>query len=141
MKPIWGTKIDPMVFAPISREQLKGYAQASGDNNPIHLDEEIAKEAGLPGVIAHGMVIAAMIAERSRKFVEDEIAVDGWGIKGMSFRFRTMVLVGDVITVSAAIKQNTPQMLSLDLQAKNQRGDVVATAVTKYGLTKTTVRL
>lgn len=140
MKAIWGTKIEPMAFAPISREQLKTYAQASGDDNPIHLDEEVAKESGLPGVIAHGMVIAAQIAERSRKFVEDEIALDGWGVKAMSFRFRAMVLVGDVITVSAAIKQSTPQDLILDLQAKNQRGDVVATGVSKYGLIKKTTR-
>ena len=39
-----------------TREQIAAYAEASGDHNPIHLDEEFAKSVGLPGVIAHGML-------------------------------------------------------------------------------------
>jgi len=37
-------------------EQIKAYADASGDQNPIHQDDEVAKAVGLPGMIAHGML-------------------------------------------------------------------------------------
>ncbi|TMD40312.1 MAG: acyl dehydratase, partial [Chloroflexi bacterium] len=37
-----------------SREQIAAYAEASGDHNPIHLDDGFARSVGLPGVIAHG---------------------------------------------------------------------------------------
>ncbi|MGH8881642.1 MAG: MaoC/PaaZ C-terminal domain-containing protein, partial [Stackebrandtia sp.] len=39
----------------VTRDDLAAYAQASGDHNPIHLDDAAAQAAGLPGVIAHGM--------------------------------------------------------------------------------------
>jgi len=44
----------------IDRELLKGYADASGDQNPIHQDEAFAKSVGLPDVIAHGMLTMAL---------------------------------------------------------------------------------
>jgi acyl dehydratase len=44
----------------IDRELLKRYADASGDQNPIHQDEAFAKSVGLPDVIAHGMLTMAL---------------------------------------------------------------------------------
>ena len=41
---------------PLTRADLRTYAEASGDHNPIHLDDEVAAAVGLPGVIAHGML-------------------------------------------------------------------------------------
>lgn len=46
----------------ITREDLRAYADASGDHNPIHLDEEVALSVGLPGVIAHGMLTLGLAA-------------------------------------------------------------------------------
>ena len=46
----------------ITRADLVAYAEASGDHNPIHQDEEIALAVGLPGVIAHGMYTMALAA-------------------------------------------------------------------------------
>ena len=45
----------------ITREDLRRYAEASGDHNPIHLDDEAAVALGLPGVVAHGMLTAALV--------------------------------------------------------------------------------
>ena len=39
-----------------AKEQIAAYAEASGDHNPIHLDDEFARSVGLPGVIVHGML-------------------------------------------------------------------------------------
>lgn len=44
----------------ISRHDLRRYAEASGDHNPIHLDDEAAQALGLPGVVAHGMLTSAL---------------------------------------------------------------------------------
>ena len=46
----------------ITRADLVRYAEASGDHNPIHQDEAIARSVGLPGVIAHGMYTMALAA-------------------------------------------------------------------------------
>ena len=46
----------------ITRADLVAYARASGDQNPIHQDEQVARSVGLPGVIAHGMYTMALAA-------------------------------------------------------------------------------
>ena len=46
----------------ITRADLVAYAEASGDHNPIHQDDEVARSVGLPGVIAHGMYTMALAA-------------------------------------------------------------------------------
>ncbi|HEU5036481.1 MAG TPA: MaoC/PaaZ C-terminal domain-containing protein [Nocardioides sp.] len=46
----------------ITRADLVRYAEASGDHNPIHQDEQVATSVGLPGVIAHGMYTMALVA-------------------------------------------------------------------------------
>lgn len=52
----------PTQTYPITRADLVRYAAASGDPNPIHQDEEVARSVGLPGVIAHGMLTMALAA-------------------------------------------------------------------------------
>ncbi|MFB9658181.1 MaoC/PaaZ C-terminal domain-containing protein [Glycomyces mayteni] len=47
---------------PVGRGHLAAYADASGDHNPIHLDEAAAKAAGLPDVIAHGMYTMGLVS-------------------------------------------------------------------------------
>jgi len=49
----------PSLSKQVTVEQIRQYAEASGDRNPIHLDETFARSAGLPGVIAHGMLTMA----------------------------------------------------------------------------------
>jgi acyl dehydratase len=56
----------------INRESLKRYADASGDQNPIHQSEEFAKSVGLPNVIAHGMFTMALAGEAVRSWVGSE---------------------------------------------------------------------
>lgn len=51
----------PEITFEITRADLVAYAAASGDQNPIHQDEEIALAVGLPGVIAHGMYTLALV--------------------------------------------------------------------------------
>jgi len=55
----------------ITRADLVAYAEASGDHNPIHQDEEIAVAVGLPGVIAHGMYTMALAARAVAEWYPD----------------------------------------------------------------------
>ena len=61
-----GTELEPRTFR-ITREDLVAYAAASGDHNPIHQDDDVARSVGLPGVIAHGMFTMALAA----RYVEE----------------------------------------------------------------------
>lgn len=56
-----GSKIPQRVFW-VDRELLKRYANASGDQNPIHQDQTFAVNVGLPNVIAHGMLTMGLVA-------------------------------------------------------------------------------
>ena len=56
-----GTELPTQTFT-VTRADLLAYAAASGDHNPIHQDEEVARAVGLPGVIAHGMYTLALAA-------------------------------------------------------------------------------
>lgn len=55
-----GAELAPITYA-VTRADLVAYAEASGDHNPIHQDEEVALAVGLPGVIAHGMYTLALV--------------------------------------------------------------------------------
>jgi acyl dehydratase len=110
----------------ITQDQLRAYAVASGDPNPIHLDEAAARKAGLPGVIAHGMLSAAFVAERAENFAREALP----GARWVSFqtRFKAMTLLGDVVTVGGKVKESAEGKLVLDLVARNQRGEVTTIA-------------
>lgn len=56
-----GTELPPLRLAPITRTTLALFAGASGDHNPIHIDLDVAKSAGLDDVFAHGMLSMAYL--------------------------------------------------------------------------------
>src|SRR5439155_753617 len=68
-----------------TREQIADYAKASGDQNPIHLDNDFARSVGLPGVIAHGMLQMGIAAT-----VASEAAGGPGRLRRMSVRFAGM---------------------------------------------------
>ncbi len=114
----------------ITLDRLQAYSRASGDPNKIHLSEEVAKKMGLPGIIAHGMLIAGMIAERAQSFAEE--ASEGWRLSGFQTRFKAMTFLGDVISVGGSVREAEEGSLSLELQARKQDGTVVCTALARF---------
>ena len=72
------------------------YAGASGDFNPIHLDEEFAKSVGLPSKILHGLWTMAQVAR-----VEGEAAGNPLALKSLSVQFRGMGLPEQDITITS----------------------------------------
>lgn len=128
---------DPVPFRAypsITREQLKAYADASGDFNPIHQDDEVARKVGLPGVIAHGMLTSGMMAERALSFVTEELGLREARILKYSTRFRAMTFPGDVISVGGTVKSVDDEKLILDLQSRNQKGEVTTTGEVRFSV-------
>ena len=100
----------------VNRALLKQYADASGDQNPIHQDEAFAKSVGLPDVIAHGMLTMALVS----KYVSD-IAGGSAKVLELGGRFTKPVIVPagvDVdVTVSATVTEVADGKVSLSLSA------------------------
>lgn len=110
-----GTVIAEKVFS-VDRALLKAYADASGDQNPIHQNEEFAKSVGLPDVIAHGMLTMALAG----KYVTDW-AGGAAAVKEFSARFVKPVIVpADQqvdLTVSATVAEVDGDRIKLDISA------------------------
>jgi acyl dehydratase len=79
----------------IDKDQTFRYAEASGDRNPIHVDENIAKMAGLPGIIVHGLCTMAFT---SKVAIDNLCAGDPTRLKRLRVRFSRPVLPGQTIT-------------------------------------------
>lgn len=85
--------MEERALPPVDRLRLIKYAGASGDFNPIHTIDAAAEEAGLPGVIAHGMLTAATMGLLFSPHLRD-----GY-IKTFRSRFSGMVFLGDTLRV------------------------------------------
>ncbi|MHB8074185.1 MaoC family dehydratase [Desulfosporosinus fructosivorans] len=103
-----------------SNVQIRQYAEASGDFNPIHLDDNYARQAGLGGMIAHGMLTMAQMAA----MLTDWIGKEG-RISKLDVRFVQVVRPGDKITFGGSIKACSGNILVCDIEALNDRGDIV----------------
>jgi acyl dehydratase len=100
----------------IDRQMLKAYADASGDQNPIHQNEEFALSVGLPNVIAHGMLTMALVG----KYVTDWSGGSS-SVKEFGARFIKPVIVpaGEKVdlTINATIVEVIGDQIKLDLVA------------------------
>jgi len=128
-----GESLSPLVKSPITQEQLSRYADASGDHNPIHLDEEAAHRVGLDSVIAHGMLSMAFLGQFISSHITD---IPGAYIEQLQVRFVNMVRLGDTITCHGSIKERTGtsdssngtgMRVTIECWAQNQKGDKVTT--------------
>jgi acyl dehydratase len=81
----------------IDRDQTFRYAEASGDRNPIHVDETVARMAGLPGIIVHGLCAMAFA---SRAIVDQVCTGDPLRLGRLSVRFSRQIFPGDSLTTS-----------------------------------------
>jgi len=117
----------------INRATLVEYANAGGDQNPIHQDEAIAKSVGLPDVIAHGMLTMALAGSYVTKWAGSAAAVTE-----ISSRFTKPVVVPagiDVeLTISAVIDEVSARQVRLEITAE-------CAGVKVLGMAKATVSL
>ncbi|MEG0383139.1 MAG: MaoC/PaaZ C-terminal domain-containing protein [Solibacillus sp.] len=84
----------------VTKVQLVKYAGASGDFNPLHTDDAFAQKIGLPGVIAHGMLVMGFLGEYVNKLAGD-VAI----VKDFKMRFGAMTVPNDIITCQGVVKK------------------------------------
>ncbi|HVF00729.1 MAG TPA: MaoC/PaaZ C-terminal domain-containing protein [Rubrobacteraceae bacterium] len=98
-RPAWkvGDELKVQTLPPITRLQLIKYAGASGDFNPIHTIDAAAEEAGLPGIIAHGMLTLATMGLLFSPYLEN-----GY-VKELKARFSGMVFLGDKLSIGGRV--------------------------------------
>lgn len=83
----------------VTREDVKAYADASGDQNPLHQDDEVARAAGFPGIIAHGMFTLGHLTSAIVAWAGDASA-----LARIRVQFRAPVFIGETIVARGTVK-------------------------------------
>ena len=116
-----GTEIPTLELAPISRYTLALYAGASGDHNPIHIDSDFAKKAGMPDVFAHGMLSMAYLG-RMRTNWQPQAQLRKFGN-----RFAAITQLRDHISCSGKVvellEQDGETLARCEIQAAKADGE------------------
>ncbi len=115
----------PELVRQITQADIHRYAEASGDYNPIHIDEGFAANTPLKGTIAHGMLVLSFVSEMLAASFGDE-----WDQAGqLSVKFRSPARPGDTLTVSAQVEtlcgEGDIVLAKCSLTCRNQSDDVV----------------
>jgi acyl dehydratase len=100
------------------------YAGASGDFNPIHIDEAFAKQVGLPGRILHGLWTMAQVAR-----AQTDAAGGPDKLRSLSVQFRGMGVLGEEITVSGTVREVNDNVAVIDSEAEQAGNRIIRNAV------------
>jgi acyl dehydratase len=99
------------------------YAGASGDFNPIHIDEEFARAVGLPGRILHGLWTMAQVAR-----AQTEAAGGPERLRRLSVQFRGMGLPEQEVVVSGTVRQLSNGRALVDTVAEQSGNEIIRNA-------------
>jgi acyl dehydratase len=99
------------------------YAGASGDFNPIHIDEEFAKTVGLPGRILHGLWTMAQVAR-----AQTDAAGGPEHLKRLSVQFRGMGIPEQEIVVTGTVKESDGGRVLIDTVAEQSGSQIIRNA-------------
>lgn len=115
-----GTEMPVLVKKPIGIVQLVRYAGASGDFNPLHIDPQAGKAAGIEQ-IAHGMLIMGFVGQAITDWVPKKY------IRKLSVRFAGMTKPGDTVKVTGRIraKDAAAKKIECDVTAVNQEDAIL----------------
>lgn len=120
-----GDALPPLELPPISRLALALYCGASGDHNPIHVDSDFARSAGMPDVFAHGMLSAAWLGRLLTDWVPQS------AIRALDLRFAAITQVGETITCRGRVSEKFidagQRLVRLQLSTANQDGVIKLT--------------
>ncbi|GAA4815034.1 MaoC/PaaZ C-terminal domain-containing protein [Tomitella cavernea] len=113
-----GTALPPLPVPPISRTTLALFAGASGDHNPIHIDLDNARSAGLDDVFAHGMLSMAYLGRMLTDWAPQE------RIRSLRVRFSAITPVHAQPTCTGVVTGNDDGLLTVELAATLADGTV-----------------
>ncbi len=113
-----GDALPPLQLAPVDRTTLALFAGASGDHNPIHIDTDFARRAGMPDVFAQGMLGMAWVGR----------LVTAWApqaqLRRFDVRFQGITHLGNVIECTGRVveKLAAQRCVRVEVQSANQFG-------------------
>jgi len=113
-----GDPLPPLQLEPLTRLTLALYCGASGDHNPIHVDSDFARSAGMPDVFAHGMLSAAWLARMLTGWVPQS------AIRSLDLRFTAITQVGERICCTGRVVDKLDRAVRVQLQTANADGVV-----------------
>lgn len=115
-----GDTLPELQFGPISRATLALYAGASGDHNPVHIDFDFAKKAGLPDVFTHGMLSFGVLSRVVTEWAGGE------RLRSFGARFVSITKVHDLLscggTVTECFEVNGERRARIEVIAVTQDG-------------------
>jgi 3-hydroxybutyryl-CoA dehydratase len=107
----------------ITSEDIRAFADVSGDHNPVHFDDEFARRMRFEGRIAHGMLTASLLSSA----IGNQLPGPGTVYLGQALQFVAPVYPGDTITARVtvtSIREDKP-ILKLETVCVNQRNEPV----------------
>jgi 3-hydroxybutyryl-CoA dehydratase len=124
--------------APLSRgltqEVIDRYAEASGDHNPIHIDEEFARTTPFGGTIAHGMLVLAYLSEMMAAVFGHDWLVGG----RLKVRFRAPARPGDTLAARAEPRRTRQvdgeRVFEYGIECRNQRGETLVSGTAEVAV-------
>ncbi len=117
-----GDELDPLTVTPDKYLTVR-YAGASGDFNPIHIDEEFARQVGLPGRILHGLWSMAQVAR-----AQTEVGGGPQALRRLSVQFRGMGLPESELTVRSTVRDVRDGVAIVDTVAEQGGNAIIRNA-------------
>src|SRR3954468_6183520 len=118
-----GDELPAVAKAPIDRVQLARYAGASGDFNPVHVDESYARSIGMPSVYAPGMLVMGFLGQLVSDWAR------GAQLRKYNVKFVKIVWPGDTVVCKGRVTDRWGEggryFADIDLWAENQKGELV----------------
>ena len=115
-----GDALPPLALPPLSRTTLALYAGASNDHNPIHIDLDFARKAGMPDVFAHGMLSMAWLGRLLTQWADQR------QLRSFGVRFVDITHLANEITCSGRIVEKFEaegeRRVKVQLQTADQHG-------------------
>ena len=117
-----GDMLPPLALPPLTRTTLALYAGASGDHNPIHIDVDFARAAGMPDVFAHGMLSMAWLGRLLTNWAPQR------DLREFGVRFSKITHVGERIVctgrVADKLERGGERLIRVSVATANEAGEV-----------------
>ncbi len=110
----------------VKREDVKAYADASGDQNPLHQDDDFARSVGFPGIIAHGMFSMAHLVTALKDWAGGPTPLEH-----IEVQFRSVVYMDETLVAKGRVAEKDPDTgrVTLDVWAEVERDGAVVQAI------------
>ena len=116
----------------LTPEMFAGFAAMSGDENPLHLDEDFARASGFPGRVAFGLLVSSFYSQLVGMHLPGKWAL----LHGLDLEFKAPAYAGDTLTVSGEVAFLTEAYRRAELKARirNQAGTLISRATIRAGV-------